>query len=191
MTTPGLTWLNSAGEGAETALLACCDVPRWATAVLDGSPYADVAELLDAGDRASRTLTASEVDRALAAHPRIGDRVAGSDASATFSRREQAAASTDDAGDAALHEANRAYEEHFGRVFLICASGLSAADVVAAARSRLDNDEETERAVVADELRRISRLRLQSLADSVPSTTVPSTTESSATVSSTTGEVPS
>ncbi len=171
MTAPGLTWLNTAGEGTEAALLACCDVPRWAAAVLDGGPYADVTELLDAGDRAATTLTSTEVDRALAAHPRIGDRVAGSGTTASFSRREQAAASTDDAGATALLEANRAYEEHFGRVFLICATGLSAAEVVAAARARLDNDEQTERAVVADELRQIARLRLRQLADSTLATT--------------------
>ncbi len=63
--------------------------------------------------------------------------------------------------DAELVEVNRAYEARFGRVFLICATGLTAGDVVAAARARLANDEATETAVVKDELRKIALVRLQ------------------------------
>ncbi len=143
------------------ALLACCDVPSWADAVLAARPYDDEAGVLRVADRAARQLTAADVDRALAAHPRIGERAQGEHAEAAWSRREQAGVSTDEATARALADGNRAYEERFGRVFLICASGLSAEQVLASLRERLGNDPAAEAAVVADELRRIALLRLE------------------------------
>ncbi|MDP3893302.1 2-oxo-4-hydroxy-4-carboxy-5-ureidoimidazoline decarboxylase, partial [Nocardioides sp.] len=104
--------------------------------------------------------SAADIDRALAAHPRIGERAAGSGTEAAWSRGEQAAVSRDSETDRQLAEGNRAYEERFGRVFLICASGLSAEEILAALRTRLGHDEATEQAVVADELRKIALLRL-------------------------------
>ena len=139
------------------ALLACADVPRWADAVCDARPFTDEASLLDHADRHARTFTDDELARALAAHPRIGDRARGDSTEAAWSRQEQAGVQPGDE----LVEINRDYEERFGRVFLICATGLTAADVVAAARARLANDDATETAVVKDELRRIALLRLQ------------------------------
>ena len=148
-------------EHAERELLACCAAPAWATAVAAGRPYPSTEALLAAADAAARALTWTDVEQALAAHPRIGERAAGDTREAAWSRREQGAA---DAG-AAMAEANRAYEEKFGRVFLIFASGRSADEMLAAARERLGNDEQTERAVVADELRKIALLRLERLID--------------------------
>jgi 2-oxo-4-hydroxy-4-carboxy-5-ureidoimidazoline decarboxylase len=139
------------------ALLACADVPRWADAICDGRPFTDVASLMDHADRHARELTDDELARALAAHPRIGDRPPGDSTEATWSRQEQAGVQPDDE----LVEVNRAYEARFGRVFLICATGLTASDVIAAARARLANDEGTETAVAKDELRKIALLRLQ------------------------------
>ncbi|HWJ66429.1 MAG TPA: 2-oxo-4-hydroxy-4-carboxy-5-ureidoimidazoline decarboxylase [Nocardioides sp.] len=143
------------------ALQACCDVPRWVDAVLAGRPYDDEAAVLRTADDAARELTGADVERALAAHPRIGERAEGEHAEAAWSRREQAGVGTDDATARALAEGNRAYEERFGRVFLICASGLSADRVLASLRERLDNDPATEAAVVAEELRKIALLRLE------------------------------
>jgi 2-oxo-4-hydroxy-4-carboxy-5-ureidoimidazoline decarboxylase len=68
---------------------------------------------------------------------------------------------------AELVAANLAYEDRFGDVFLICATGKSQAEILAAARQRLANDDETERAVVADELRKIALLRLERLLDAL------------------------
>lgn len=143
------------------ALQACCDVPSWVEAVLTARPHDDRAAVLRTADEAARRFTEADVERALAAHPRIGERAEGEHAEAAWSRREQAGVSTDDATAQALAEGNRAYEERFGRVFLICASGLAAEQVLAALRERLDNDPATEAAVVADELRRIALLRLE------------------------------
>jgi 2-oxo-4-hydroxy-4-carboxy-5-ureidoimidazoline decarboxylase len=146
-------------------LAACCDVDRWVDRVLAGRPYDDVAALTEAADRAARDLDEAEVERALAAHPRIGDRAAGETTEASWSRDEQAGVGEDAGARAALAEGNREYEQRFGRVFLICATGLSAGELLAELRRRLGNDEATERAVVRDELRKIAVLRLSKVVD--------------------------
>ena len=142
-------------------LLACCDVPRWADAICAGRPYADPAAVVGLADAAARDLTTDEVERALAAHPRIGERAGGAHAEAAWSRQEQSGVATTTDVQQALAEGNRAYEERFGRVFLICATGLGAEEVLANLHERLDHDSETEAAVVADELRKIALLRLE------------------------------
>jgi 2-oxo-4-hydroxy-4-carboxy-5-ureidoimidazoline decarboxylase len=147
-------------------LKACCAATTWGATVIAGRPYRDRAAILAAADAASRALSWDGVVTSLAAHPRIGERAAGDSREAAWSRTEQSAAG--DGGDgAALIEANRAYEEKFGHVFLIFASGRSQAEILAAARERLGNDEETERAIVADELRKIARLRLERVLDAL------------------------
>ncbi|GGM40935.1 OHCU decarboxylase [Longimycelium tulufanense] len=148
-------------SGAVEQLLACCAVPEWADRLAAGRPYPDLAGLRDAADAALAELDWDGVLRALTAHPRIGERTRGTDREARWSRQEQAAAATPDQSVAEeLLAGNLAYEERFGHVFLICATGRSAAEVLAELRSRLHNDVETERAVVREELRRIVALRL-------------------------------
>ena len=144
-----------------SALKACCDAPSWIAAVLAGRPYVDEAAVVRTADAAARRFTAADVDQALAAHPRIGERAEGEHVEAAWSRREQAAVGTDPTTTQALAEGNRAYEERFGRVFLICASGLSADQVLASLRERLGHQPAEEAAVVADELRKIALLRLE------------------------------
>ena len=150
-------------------LLACCAAPAWGTAIVAGRPYPDRASILAAADAAARSLDWADVLQGLSAHPRIGERAAGASAEAAWSRREQsaAAASADDRTRAALVAANRAYEERFGHVFLIFASGRSQAEILAAARERLGNDEAAERIIVADQLRRIALLRLERVLDAL------------------------
>jgi 2-oxo-4-hydroxy-4-carboxy-5-ureidoimidazoline decarboxylase len=142
------------------ALLACCDVPSWAAAVRDGRPYGDVDQVLATADTAARRFTPADVDRALDAHPRIGERAHREGAEAAWSRHEQSRVDRDVDTQRALAEGNRAYEQRFGRVFLICATGLSGADVLSALHRRLANDDRTEAEVVAEELRKIAVLRL-------------------------------
>lgn len=149
---------------AERDLLACCASPRWAAKVAARRPYPDVDALLDAGAAELAALEWSGIAEALNAHPRIGDRAAGTDKEAAWSRGEQAAAaeSADDV-KAELKAGNAEYERRFDRVFLICATGLSAEAILANLRTRLGNDDETERLVVRDELRKIVALRLRKL----------------------------
>jgi 2-oxo-4-hydroxy-4-carboxy-5-ureidoimidazoline decarboxylase len=114
-------------------------------------------------------LSWADVAQGLAAHPRIGEHAVGDSRAAAWSRREQsvAARSGDEATAAALVRANLAYEERFGHVFLIFANGRSQEEILAAARARVGNDEATERAIVADELRKIALLRLERLLDAL------------------------
>jgi len=157
-----LTELNRMpDEELEPALLACCDVPSWAAAVREGRPYESLDALVATADDAARWFSRPEVERALAAHPRIGERAQGDRTEAAWSRQEQGGVADDDRSR--LVEANRAYEERFGQVFLICATGLSGDEILAALRRRLDNDDETEADVVADELGKIAVLRLRKL----------------------------
>jgi 2-oxo-4-hydroxy-4-carboxy-5-ureidoimidazoline decarboxylase len=143
-------------DEAEQELLTCCASPAFAQAVAGGRPYPDRDALISAADAALRALTWADVSAALAAHPRIGERPAGADRESAWSRREQSGI---DAGDE-LVAANKEYEERFGHVFLIFATGKDRAQVLAAARARLANDEATEREVVHGELRKIALLRL-------------------------------
>jgi 2-oxo-4-hydroxy-4-carboxy-5-ureidoimidazoline decarboxylase len=102
-----------------------------------------------------------DVEEALAAHPRIGQRISGDGPEAEWSRAEQFGAQLADPDlESALREGNGAYEQRFGHVFLICATGLSAAAMLDALRSRLTNSIEVERGVVRAELGKIVRLRL-------------------------------
>ena len=141
-------------------LAACCDVPRWVDGLLAKRPYGDLAALTAVADQSLRELDDDEVDRALQAHPRIGDRPQGAGTEAAWSRREQSGVGEDPGVREALAEGNREYEQRFGRVFLICATGLSAEQMLTSLRRRLTHDDATEVAVVREELRKIALLRL-------------------------------
>ena len=143
---------------AEAALLSCCGSPAFASAVAAGRPYASAAALEAAVTSAVASLTWGHVLEAMAGHPRIGDRVSG--ASATEQSGVTGASRAD------LVAGNLAYEERFGHVFLICASGLSGEQMLAALRERLAHDPGTERAVAAGELLKITVLRARKLASS-------------------------
>ena len=156
---------NSAGRSEAIALLrSCLEIPRWYAALVDGRPYASVGDLVAAGATAASPFTVDEVDGALAQHPRIGERPAGPGAEASMSRAEQAGVDPSDAAvAAALVEGNRAYEQRFGRVFLIRAAGRSAAEILEALNERLGHTDAEEQPVVADQLRQIALLRLRGL----------------------------
>lgn len=152
---------NSAPEAdLRATLLACCDVRAWSDAVLAGRPYADASDVLRTAGTAALAFTAPDVDRALAAHPRIGERAAGASTEAAWSRKEQSGVATDDGTQSALLAGNRAYEERFDRVFLINAAGLDASTVLAELHRRLENEPDAEADEVARELRGIALRRL-------------------------------
>jgi 2-oxo-4-hydroxy-4-carboxy-5-ureidoimidazoline decarboxylase len=154
---------NALGRAeAERELAACCAAPAWTAAVAAGRPYAGPVQALAASDAAFARLSWADIALAVAAHPRIGEPAAGASREAAWSRGEQSGvAAAAHRTRAALAEGNREYERRFGHTFLICASGLSADEMLAALRARLGNDEAAERAVVREELRRIARLRLE------------------------------
>jgi 2-oxo-4-hydroxy-4-carboxy-5-ureidoimidazoline decarboxylase len=162
--TSSLSVLNAAPDenrlGAELA--ACCAAPAWIAALLAGRPFADEEALCAASDAAIAELADADLAEALRAHPRIGDRPAGPEGE--WSRQEQAGtASADAATRAELAAANAAYEQRFGHVYLVCATGRSAEELLTVCRSRLANSPAAERAVVLAELAKITRLRLAKL----------------------------
>jgi 2-oxo-4-hydroxy-4-carboxy-5-ureidoimidazoline decarboxylase len=147
------------GVGVRTTrevLLGCLSVPRWADEVLAGQPYDDNDALLEAADAAAQDLSDEELEQALSGHPRIGER------GGAQSQREQSGVDPT-AGDTAdrLAAGNAAYEQRFGRVFLIRAAGRDAEEILAELDRRLRNDDATERAETVDNLRQIALLRLE------------------------------
>jgi 2-oxo-4-hydroxy-4-carboxy-5-ureidoimidazoline decarboxylase len=159
----GLEALNTMpADQAGERLATCCAARAWVTRMNAGRPYADVDELLTASDRVMRGLGPDDLAEALAAHPRIGQWVVGSSTEAAWSRQEQAGMNNADAEvREALREGNLAYEERFDRVFLIRAAGRSPAEMLAELRRRLGNGPEAELGEVAEQLREITRLRLE------------------------------
>jgi 2-oxo-4-hydroxy-4-carboxy-5-ureidoimidazoline decarboxylase len=162
------TWslkaLNSAidDERLRDDLAACCSARSWIAAVIAGRPYMDEEMLFAASDRATEQLDDAGFTEALRAHPRIGDRSNGHDAQ--WSRQEQSGvASADDHARTQLASANAVYEQRFGHVYLVCATGKSADELLEVLRSRLDNDPVAEQRVALGELAEINRIRLHKL----------------------------
>jgi 2-oxo-4-hydroxy-4-carboxy-5-ureidoimidazoline decarboxylase len=156
----GLDGFNALSrEGAGHLLRSCCSSRAWARKVSAGRPYRSIEELCLSADDALAALSESEVDEALAGHPRIGDRPANES-----SRLEQSGvASADGRTLAALAEANRVYEERFGHVYLVCATGKGGDELLTILRDRLGNEPAEERRVVRSELGKINRIRLERL----------------------------
>ena len=158
--------LDGATAGTAAGLLRpACASARWIERMVSGRPYGSLPALVAASDAIITALDWPDIEQALAAHPRIGDRLPGAAAGggreAAWSRQEQSG--TREAGpdvQAGLRAGNAAYEERFGHVFLICATGMPAAGMLAALQARLGHDPATEREVVRDELTKIVRLRL-------------------------------
>ncbi|RDH76811.1 2-oxo-4-hydroxy-4-carboxy-5-ureidoimidazoline decarboxylase [Mycolicibacterium moriokaense] len=140
-------------------LFEVCSSTIWARRVLAAAPFRDVDALLDRADRVLAELPDAEIDAALDGHPRIGGRVDN----ASSAREQAGVATAADDVRAALAARNREYEERFGYVYLVCASGRTAEELLAILTERLDNDPETERRVMRSELAKINRLRLERL----------------------------
>ncbi|MGE3286049.1 MAG: 2-oxo-4-hydroxy-4-carboxy-5-ureidoimidazoline decarboxylase [Pseudonocardia sp.] len=146
-------------DEARAVLERVCSSPRWAHRLVRARPHRCRAALAAEADAALADLPEDEIDLALAGHPRIGER-----SEHASSQREQAGVASAGADvRTALREGNRAYEERFGHVYLVCADGRSADELLAVLRMRLGNDPATERRVLREELRRINRLRLERL----------------------------
>ena len=138
-----------------------CASGRWRDAVVAARPYSTLDALDKASDDLVEHLGWTDVLEAMAAHPRIGERAAGQNRESQWSRQEQSTASgASDDITTALHDGNLDYEERFGHVFLVCATGRTPLQILEALTERLDNDERTEQDVVRRELAAIVRLRL-------------------------------
>jgi 2-oxo-4-hydroxy-4-carboxy-5-ureidoimidazoline decarboxylase len=152
-------------DAARTALLRCCGSRRWADAMLARRPFASGDEVLQAADAIWAGLDRRDWLEAFAAHPRIGDLESLRKKFATtadLASGEQAGVAG--AGDdviRALADGNREYEAKFGHIFIVCATGKTAAEMLAILRKRLPNDPDTELSIAAAEQAKITRLRLE------------------------------
>ncbi|PRY42683.1 2-oxo-4-hydroxy-4-carboxy-5-ureidoimidazoline decarboxylase [Umezawaea tangerina] len=154
---PGLQAFNTApADELRPLLTECLAVPRWVDAVLAARPYPDVDALVAA---AEVDLSTDEIHGAIAGHPRIGERARHDGVSAKWSAAEQSGVDLSVADR--LVAANLAYEERFGHIYLVCATGLSGEQMLADLASRMGNDPDTELRVVNGELARIAALRLR------------------------------
>ena len=150
---------------SETALreglAASLSVNRWIDEVASRHPFESVGQLLSVAAEAATPLSPAEIDEAIAHHPRIGERPVGDGAAQTFSRTEQAGLGDDDENLAAqIVAGNEAYEERFGRVFIIRAAGRTRAEILDELTRRLDLPNATELEIVGEQLRDIALLRL-------------------------------
>lgn len=143
---------------AREVLGACLDIEHWVVDVDANRPYRDRDALQRKASLSASQITWTEVSGALIRHPRIGERATGSAGDVALSASEQSGVADSDAAE--LAAGNLAYEKRFGHIYLICASGLSGAQMLAALRERLTHDDEQERLVVMEELRKIAELRL-------------------------------
>jgi 2-oxo-4-hydroxy-4-carboxy-5-ureidoimidazoline decarboxylase len=157
---PRLSTFNELpAAAAEEQMLACCSSQPWAEAMAAGRPYASVADAIECSARAVAELTDEDLAAALAGHPRIGDRQAQG-----RSRHEQSGAmAASVATREALAAANVEYEQRFGHIYLVCASGRTGDELLELCRGRLGNDASTEWQVVRRELQKINEIRLRQL----------------------------
>ena len=152
---------------ARAALLACCSSPSWAERMSTGRPYCSPQDAIRQSSVIVANLTVTDLAEALAGHPRIGEREETGQVparSAEWSAQEQAGVSAASAETLrALAQANEEYERRFGHIYLVCASGWTAAQLLTLLRSRLHNEARAEWQVVRSELQKINEIRLRQL----------------------------
>ena len=160
-------WNKLPREEAAEKILPCCGSKAWARGMANRRPIVNDAALLAACDEVWKNLPESDWMEAFRSHPRIGEshsQAATPAQSAAWSGEEQrsvAASSEDVDVKAALAEGNRAYEQKFNRIFIVCASGKSAPEILETLRRRMKNDQATELHEAAEQQRQIAHLRLK------------------------------
>lgn len=158
-----LEQFNQAPAAEAKKLIAhCVTIPDWQLALVAARPFASLTALLETGDRLAAAWDAQALNKALSAHPRIGEKAQGSGKEAELSRGEQSSVNAEDAAlKQALKAGNAAYEQRFGRVFLIRAKGRSGEEMLAELLRRLANDPQQEQQEALGQLREITLLRLK------------------------------
>jgi 2-oxo-4-hydroxy-4-carboxy-5-ureidoimidazoline decarboxylase len=173
-------WNFLSVTAAVNEILPCCGSRAWADGIVARRPLPDAAALLRMSDEVWRSLAESDWMEAFRSHPRIGEScaselqacelqtgepqapIAVSPRSAAWSEQEQEGVA--DAGDStriALAEGNREYERKFKRIFIVCATGKSPADILEILRHRLENDAHSELREAAEQQRQITQIRLR------------------------------
>jgi 2-oxo-4-hydroxy-4-carboxy-5-ureidoimidazoline decarboxylase len=162
-------WNEMDEESAIAKVLPSCGSNRWAYKLARARPIANEAELLERSDVIWQSLSLEDWDEAFRSHPKIGERkavAATTQQSVEWSRGEQLGISTSGPElRVALADANRLYEQSFGRIFIVCATGKSTEEILADLDRRLKNDAETELIEAVEQQRQITRLRLRKWLD--------------------------
>jgi 2-oxo-4-hydroxy-4-carboxy-5-ureidoimidazoline decarboxylase len=156
----------SDGE-ARRALELCCVSSRWIDGMLAARPFASPEEARRRADDVWRSLQRGDVLEAFEGHPKIGDvdslKARYADSGGLAAAEQAGVAGADDATIARLARGNRDYAARFGFIFIVCASGKSAAQMCRLLEERLHHDPDTELRIAAEEQRKILRLRLEKL----------------------------
>jgi 2-oxo-4-hydroxy-4-carboxy-5-ureidoimidazoline decarboxylase len=157
------TWNALDAQSAADAILPCNGSRAWAEAMAALRPFDTPFDLTCTADRIWNSLNESDWQQAFDSHPRIGEHKAkaATTQSLSWSSAEQSAANPDDAIRAELAAANRDYDTKFGRIFIVCATGKSAAEMLAILRNRLHNDPATELREACEQQRQITQIRLR------------------------------
>ena len=154
-------------DKAAELFAACCGSSRWVSALVARRPFASLDQLLDVADQVWQQVDPADWREAFAHHPRIGERraaVAQNQRAAEWSAREQSGVSAaTSSAQAELAAVNDEYERRFGFIYVVCAAGRSADELLTLARARMNNDPEAELRIAADEQRKITTLRLRKL----------------------------
>ena len=158
-------WNRLSAEEAAGEILLCCGSAAWARELAARRPFDDEPSLTKASDEIWLRLAKQDWMEAFSKHPRIGERKApqaASTQSAAWSAQEQQSVETaPEAVQSELAEANREYERTFGRVYIVCATGRSAPEMLEILRRRLHNNVATELNEAGEEQRKITNIRLK------------------------------
>ena len=156
-------WNRLEPQAAAATVLPCNGSLAWAVGLEKLRPFTSAEAVFAASDSVWLGLEASDWQDAFDSHPRIGEHKAkaATEQSLTWSSGEQSAAQLTEDTQAKLAAANRVYEETFGRIFIVCASGKSATEMLEILRKRLANDAETELHEAAEQQRQITQIRLR------------------------------
>ncbi|MDT4965367.1 MAG: allantoicase [Acidobacteriota bacterium] len=160
--------LNSLSrEEAEAELLKCCGSTRWSRRMATARPFHDHEALLASADSIWWALEKEDWLEAFSRHPKIGEKesaTAQAPGARQWSEQEQAGTtSADDQTRRSLVTANEEYAQRFGHIYIVCATGKTADEMLTILQGRLGNDPEKEIRIAAEEQRKITHLRLQKL----------------------------
>lgn len=164
--------LNSlSDESARTALEQCCAAENWVDGMLNARPFASIQSVEAAASEIAQRLGPDDWLQAFAAHPRIGDleslRERYASTKKWASGEQSGIADADETTIEELAQLNHDYVEKFGYIFILCATGKSADQMLAILRHRLRNAPDDELAIAAQEQQKITLLRLRKLAPSI------------------------
>lgn len=158
-------WNAMTAKAASEAVLPCCGSHAWAMGLASRRPLGTLPELLAASDAAWWSLTEPDWQEAFDGHPRIGEQHAAAgatDLSLAWSAGEQHVAGlSDDDAKMKLAAGNRAYEARFSRIFIVCATGKTAQEMLAILARRMRNTAEAELQEAAEQQRAITHIRLR------------------------------